>query len=379
MIASHLEKIGKCALFVCAIVSVTACAAPPLLTPTPIPPTATITFSAHDGLLPPDSRLIKPGDLLLAADIDAIPAIFAEESMFVGVDAGNLEWVDDELVVSVDLNGEARAYPIRLLSGHEIVNDNLGGQPIAITWCPLCFSALVYDREVDGQALTFGVSGYLYRNNLVMYDHQTNTLWSQILGQAIRGAKRTSQLDYLPSQIISWGSWKAAHPNGTVLSAERLGQDAASLIDPYAGYYRSGAAAFGATNEIDNSLPAKTLIIGVTNGDHHRAYPLDVIAELGIIEDELNGSPLLLIFDQATKTVLSYQRPTVDGNTLTFAAAIADAGIQDEATGTIWDIYSGAAINGALMGKELPEIGAPLVFWFAWADLHPTSDIYAPQ
>jgi hypothetical protein len=116
-------------------------------------------------------RRLQPGELLLAADTDAIPAIMAQESFF--ADAASTEWLEEEYVIGLALNGEARAYPIRLLSSHELVNDTVGGQPVLISWCPLCFSAVVFERMVEGRELTFGVSGMLYRDNLVMYDHQT--------------------------------------------------------------------------------------------------------------------------------------------------------------------------------------------------------------
>ncbi len=345
---------------------------PPTLTDTPEPTnTATPT---PDPLTPPTRRL-RAGELLLAADIDDIPAIFATPEMFVDAASGSSEWPDEELVIALTFNGESRAYPIRLLSLHEIVNDTIGGQPVTITWCPLCFSALVFDPVVDGRALTFGVSGYLYNDNLVMYDHQTNTLWSQLVGQAIRGAQRGTQLAILPSLITSWGEWKVQQPETTILSAEKLGRLAEEIIDPYAGYYTSGAAGFSSGLEINDALPSKTLVAGVVAGRESRAYPLTAVQEANLINDQIGQLALLLAFDASLDAILAYNR-TIDGQMLTFDWAETPEILRDVETGTLWDARTGEALNGPLQGEQLTPVSAPLVFWFAWAAFHPDTAVY---
>ncbi|MCP4423440.1 MAG: DUF3179 domain-containing protein, partial [Chloroflexi bacterium] len=243
-----------------------AALASPFPTPLPIP------TPTPDPLVPPRRRL-SAGELQLAADIDDIPAIMATDDLFVSAESGSVSWLDEEMVIALELNGDARAYPVRLLSLHEIVNDTIGGRPVTITWCPLCFSALAFDPVVDGRPLTFGVSGYLYKDNLVMYDHQTNTLWSQLVGQAIRGALRGEQLQALPLIMTSWGEWKKLHPDTRVLSARQMGRQD-EIIDPYAGYYVSGAAGFSSDLERNETLPAKSLAVGLLAGKETRAYPL---------------------------------------------------------------------------------------------------------
>ncbi len=135
---------------------------------------------------PSRPRRLEAGELVIAADTDDIPAIMAKDSFF--TNANTNEWLDDEYVIGVALDQQARAYPIRLMSNHELVNDSIGDHRVLISWCPLCFTAIAFDRVVDGRELTFGVSGMLFHDNLVMYDYQTNTLWSQLLGQSLRGA-----------------------------------------------------------------------------------------------------------------------------------------------------------------------------------------------
>ncbi len=277
-------------------------------------------------------RRLLPGELQLAASPDDIPAIFASEDVFVGPESD--EWPDDEEIIGVEINGDARAYPIRLLSLHEIVNDVVGEKPVAVTWCPLCYSGLVFERVVDGTELTFGVSGYLYRNNLVMYDHQSNGLWSQLLAQGIKGSYRGEYLTVLPSVLTTWGEWKQAHPQVRILSAERLGRDVASIIDPYSGYYLSGSAGLGGQENLDARLSAKSLVVGLLENGKARAYALEDVQAAGMIED----APFLLTYDEALNTVI-VQRRGADG--------------------------------------ELSRVVSPLVFWFAWSDIHPETTLYA--
>lgn len=357
----------------------TAVSPSPTATPRPTsPPVPTLAPTATPDPLAAPPRLIRAGQLQLATDIDAIPAIFAQPEFFLDAAAGSREWGDDEFVIGVAVNGVAKAYPVRLLSLHEIVNDEFGGQPVLVTWCPLCFSAIAFDPVVDGRPLTFGVSGYLYNDNLVMYDHQTNTLWSQLLGQSVRGAMRRVQLRILPSIITSWGEWKTVHPDTQILSAEKVGQAAADIIDPYAGYYTSGAAGFSSGLDLDERLPSKLLVIGLLAGDATRAYPLETMRAETLINDEVGVLAALLLFDARLETVLAYNRQAA-GQTLTFVWAETPGQVMDAETGTKWDIFTGTAVSGPLVGESLTQLSAPLVFWFAWAAIHPDTTIYGAE
>ena len=147
-------------------------------------------IGSHAAAFPePELYRLQPGELVLAASEGDIPSIQTEDSYFVQVEKADLE--DTDLVVGL-LIGVSRAYPVRLLSLHEVVNDRVGDRAIAVTWCPLCYSAVVFDRVVDGEELSFRASGYLLHDNLVLIDHPTDTLWSQLLGQGIKGARRGS-------------------------------------------------------------------------------------------------------------------------------------------------------------------------------------------
>ncbi len=279
---------------------------------------------------------LQPGELLLAATEEDIPSIKANNSNFVSSEKADLE--DEDLVVGLFIGVEARAYPVRLLSLHEVVNDQVGDKMIAVTWCPLCYSAVVYNRFVDGQELSFRASGYLLHDNLVLIDHPTETLWSQLLGQGIKGALKGSVLEVIPSTITSWGIWRDTYPETRILSAKTLGFDGI-LPDPYGGYFSSAAPGMGSDGEIDPRLPAKSLVIGVALGENIKAYPLDLIRDEKIILDKLGDRTITVVWDE--------------------------------------DLHAGEVFWGDLSGKlqknadphptALVLVPSQLVYWFAWA------------
>lgn len=346
----------------------------PIVLPSETAPTVD-SAEGQSALPTPENYRLRAGELIIAASPDDIPAIFANDSLFVDVASGNEEWVDEEGVIGVLINGEARAYPIRLLSLHEIVNDTVGGQPIAVTWCPLCYSALVFNRVVDGQELTFGVSGYLFHNNLVMYDHQSNTLWSQVLAQGIKGAYNREQLEVLGAFQSTWGAWKAEHPDTLVLSARQMGKQADEVIDPYVGYYTSGAPGLGGQAELDERLPAQTLVVGIKIGREERAYSFEDIRQLGVINDELGGIPILLVYNAKLNSVAGYAR-LLDGQALSFELSQNGKALKDAESASLWDIELGQATEGPFAGERLSRLTAPIVFWFAWSDIYPDTELY---
>lgn len=383
MAAMHPPLLIAATIFLILLSACLPQAAPPIaIPPQQNAPTPEPSLTAEPQTEPQASSLPTPrpyrlqgGELVLAANPDDIPAIFANDALFVDTAAGDEEWQDEESVIGVFLNGEARAYPIRLLSLHEIVNDTVGGQPIAVTWCPLCYSALVFSRVVDGNQFTFGVSGYLFHNNLVMYDHQTNTLWSQVLAQGIKGAHTRQTLEVLAATQTTWGAWKIQHPDTRVLSARQMGRLSEEIVDPYVGYYTSGASGLGGQSAVDERLPAKALVVGLRIGSQKIAYPFDQIRELGLINDELEGVPVLVVYNAALNTVATYAR-LLEGRTLTFALAEDGNALLDEETRSVWDFELGQALAGELEGARLERLTAPIVFWFAWSDIYPETQLF---
>jgi hypothetical protein len=276
----------------------------------------------------------------------------------------------------VFINGQARAYPIRLLSLHEVVNDTVGGQPIAVTWCPLCYTALVFDRVVDGRELTFGASGYLFKNNLVMYDHQSETLWSQLLAQGIRGAYSRSYLKLIGASQTTWAAWKQAHPETRILSALQMGKASEEIIDPYAAYYQSGFTGIMGSGKLDDRLPPKELVLGLQVDREKRAYTFDQIRSLGLINDNLAGLPVLLLYNSALNSAAAFSREFADGK-ITFTISD-DGSLMDIESASLWDIEQGIAISGPLKGRQLSRLTGPIVFWFAWSDIYPDTSVYLP-
>jgi hypothetical protein len=207
---------------------------------------------------------------------DAIPSI--DDPTFVPAKARRDWLADTEPVVGVEIDGEARAYPLRVLTWHEIVNDDLGGTPVAVTYCPLCNSAVVFDARVDGQALEFGVSGKLRHSDLIMYDRQTGTWWQQFTGKGIIGAHAGTKLEILPSRLESWASFLDRHPDGHVLvpndpNARDYGRN------PYVNYDQSDRP-FLFRGELPDKLPAMSRVVVV--GD--QAWDLRLLEERQRIE-----------------------------------------------------------------------------------------------
>lgn len=321
-------------------------------------------------------RRLRPGDMELVADSNFFPTIITTDDSFISVQGAYLELAEEEFVIGLEIEGDARAYPVKLLSLYEIINDQVGGTPVAVTWCPLCFTAIVFERSVDKE-LVFSVSGYLFHDNLVMYDLGTKTYWSQILGEAIRGAYRGTRLEVLPSQFTTWKAWKEAYPETVVLSAKRLGQDPDQVIDPYAAYYQSGALGLSGEEQTDQRQAPKSLVIGLRVGDRARAYPLEVVAEQQVIHDELNGVPLVLVYNSETTSTFAYLR-MVSGRVLTFSLDKINGTLRDLETGTLWDPISGQGLDGELSGERLSRLNATMVYWFAWTGIYPQAEIYIP-
>ncbi len=233
----------------------------------------------------------------------------------------------------------------------------------------------MYAREIEGAEHTFGVSGKLIMNALVMYDHQTRTLWSQFHGSGVQGPLTGVKLVFLPVIQTQWALWLESHPDTLVLD-----KGGGYRRDSYDSYYRGGRAGIMGETETDNRLARKALVVGVSAGRMTKAYPLDVLARMPVINDTLGGKTVLVYMDQGTETTLVYER-TVDGRELTFqlspGATGAFARLTDEETGSTWLALTGKAIAGPLKGKTVARAQSHLSFWFVWRDWNPETEVYA--
>ena len=194
---------------------------------------------------------------------------------------------DDDLVIGIRVGEDRRAFPTRILDRHEIVNDTIGGEPIAITWCPLCGSAVGIRRDVAGTETEFGVSGLLYNSDLVFYDRATETLWDQIEARGIVGPLTGHELELVPVTMARWSQWRDAHPDTIVLSADTgFGIDYSR--DPYARYRNSDGLMFPVKAEDDRMRP-KSVVFGFDIDGEPIAFAKELLDEEGRIEHEFAG------------------------------------------------------------------------------------------
>ncbi len=263
---------------------------------------------------------------------DGIPAILGPK--FLKASEVNYLAAEDE-IVGVVVEGVARAYPLRVLNWHEAVNDRVGSVPIAVTYCPLTRSAVVYDRRVNGRPLSFGISGRLYQSNVLLYDHQTESLWSQLREEAVTGPQTGARLQTLPAITTTWAAWRRAHPDTLVLSFD-TGHRRDYAEDPYADYARSPALMFP-PKRVDARLPAKEIVLGVRIGGAATAYPLASLARAGSVDDEVGGRGVHIEYDAQARSLRSVTR------------------------------------------DEGRPVTATTMYWFAWAAFHPDTALWKPS
>jgi Protein of unknown function (DUF3179) len=292
---------------------------------------------------------------------------------------------EQEPVMAIEIEGDARAYPLQIMTWHEIVNDEVGGVPVTVTYCPLCNTAIAYDRRLGDTVLDFGTSGKLYNSALVMYDRQTESLWSHFTAQAIVGYLAGAQLDRYPVDIVAWQDWREAHGDGLVLSRD-TGHDRDYGRNPYPGYDDIDSPAFLFDGEVDGRLAAKELVVGIEREGEAVAVRTEVLADEGVMGVEVGGTELVVWLDPGTRSALGSAAiaaaddvgatgvfvPVVDGQELTFDRT--DDGFVDDQTGSRWNVL-GTAVDGPLAGSELEPVVHVDTFWFAWGSFLPDTRI----
>ncbi len=315
---------------------------------------------------------------------DQIPPL--DEPSFVGFDEAD-QWLDDrEPVALLQAGGETRAYPVQILTWHEIVNDEVGGIPVAITYCPLCNTAIGFDRRLDGRILRFGTSGLLRNSDLVMWDRETESLWQQATGEAIVGELAGAQLTYLPVSLISWKDFREAYPDGKVLSRD-TGFSRAYGTNPYE-FYDSASAPFLFDGEIDDRYPAMERVVGVQVGNEVKGYPFSVLEDERVVNDIVGGQDIAVLWGsedtasaldageikdgRAVGVGIAYSR-VLDGESLNIEWR--DGQFVDRETGSNWNIL-GEAVSGPRAGSRLDPVVHANHLWFAWAAFFPDADVY---
>ncbi len=318
---------------------------------------------------------------------DGIPAL--DTPRFVTVNEADAWLKPNEPVIYFQVGSDARAYPIQILIWHEIVNDTVGGVPVAVTFCPLCNTAIVFERTVSGRVLDFGTTGRLRFSNLLMYDRQTESWWQQAIGQAIIGQLTGTMLVSRPAAIISWATFKTAHPDGQVLSRD-TGYDRPYGQNPYQGYDNVNQSPFLYSGPpIPGKLRPMARVLIVVLGGEAVAYPFDTLQKVHVVNDTVGKIDIVALWVPGTSSPLDsgtiaggrdvgsanvYMR-ALGGRTLTFG--FDGTHIVDKETGSTWDIL-GRAINGPLSGKSLTPVVATNSFWFAWVVYRPDTRVYQP-
>ncbi len=331
---------------------------------------------------------------------DGIPPI--DDPVFLNASDDPEYMEDDDPVIALEIEGEAKAYPLDILQSHEIVNDELGGIPVTVTYCPLCNTAVVFDRRVDGRVFDFGVSGNLRNSDLIMWDRQTESWWQQITGESIVGEMTGTKLDVIPAPIISWIDFRETFLSGLLLSRRTRSYDNAS----YDGYdelantspflfltqddvegIRGGEEQEEAiSRKIDSRLRPMERVAALSIDGHAVAYPFTMLREVPVVNDSIAGRDIVVFYVGGTLSAFEgaggasnrvvgstgVYDPFVDGEKLTFG--VEDGEIVDKSTGSRWNIL-GRATEGPLSGTELRPVAHANHFCFAWAAFKPDTDV----
>jgi hypothetical protein len=305
---------------------------------------------------------------------DGIPAI--DEPKFVPIARGEVPGREPVLVVRG--RRTVKAYPLRILIWHEIVNDELDGTPVAVTYCPLCNSSVVFDRRVAGETVRFGTTGSLRRSDLVMWDDRTESWWQQVTGEAIVGRRVGTTLRRLPSIILSAAEAARLHPRAQVLSQD-TGFDRDYGANPYVGYDDPASQPFLLDEKADPRLPAKERVLAVRRGRDGVVLPLSVVRERRVIAFDAFDTPVVALYAAGVTSALDRGRieKSADvGSAVLFDARVADRRVKLRPTdesgrfaeddGTIWDL-AGRALSGPGKGQRLRPVASDEQFWFAYA------------
>lgn len=228
----------------------------------------------------------------------------------------------------------------------------------------------MYSREIDGQEYTFGVSGKLIMNTLVMYDRQTNSLWGQIIGEAVEGPLKGSKLEFIPAVHTNWADWKSKYPDTLALVKGYSG-----YFSRYESYYNNSRPGVIGETEQDDRLRTKEFVLGVEHAGQTVAYPYRVLNDQPVVNDQIGLTPILVVFNSESGAAVAFNRQINDGRTLTFIAQD-EQNLIDEETGSSWHAFKGVAVAGSLTGEKLEPLKYTLVFWFSWKDWYPDSRIF---
>jgi hypothetical protein len=298
--------------------------------------------------------------------------------------AGDLPWLEDaNLIIGYVAGDRAYAYPINILNLHELVNDELAGVPVLISYCPLCASGVVYSRKLDEQTLLFGNTSALYQSDLVMFDHQTGSYWFQTGGEAVVGSLTGKRLELLPAVTMAWGEWKMLYPEtglltGTASSPTQFAgpRYAREIFSGYAERVNDNKFAFPVNEEnLDDRLPAGEVVLTAEVGESVTAYPLGPLGSAAV-NDRVGQQPVVVFIREDNRAAGVFS-PTVDAQTLTFVYEEERDAFFDRETGSEWD-SAGRSTAGPLRGAQLTRLESRRAFWFSLVIAFPQVRLYSP-
>ena len=318
------------------------------------------------------SRVLLAGLMVFAAAGAVLTHVNIFEKMFHPYDSPAFAGADavkvdgDDKVLAVVLGTEARAYPIRTMGYHHIVNDMVGGVPIAVSYCTLCHTGMVWSRVMDGKTLHFRLAG-INNGNALLRDEETSSIWQQSTGEAIFGPLKGRQLELIPSNELTFALWRTEQPQGLVLKPDARYE---ALYDPK-DWERHVEKARTVVDTAKSGIGPHQLMLGVTAAGENKAYPIESILAAKLIQDRVGGAPVLIVVGPDGASIRVFEGDAA----LTFAGRSGDGVMSDTQTGSTWN-FQGCAIGGELKGRCLTEISAHKDYWFDWMNHHPESGVY---
>lgn len=337
--------------------------------------------NGNDGSQSGNSEWLIPSNEIIdgGPGQDGIPSI--DEPNFTTM--AEAVFQDDRLVLGIKIGDEIRLYPHQILDWHEIVNDSFNDESVALTYCPLTGTGIAYDRVIDGSETEFGVSGLLFRNNLIMYDRNTDSRWSQMQMRSVNGELIGREGSIIQTIQTDWKTWKQLYPDAKVLSRNTGFSRNYNSFAYGEGYLTNDNTFVFQPNRQDDRLPNKAQVHAVFPSDFEgestipRIYPIDNFdADIEVIEESFDGQELVIAGSSELKFALSYFGRSSDGTQLSFEPVQNELPVimQDE-QGNKYDLF-GEAVSGPGAGSKLSPATSYNGYWFAFADFYPGSCIY---
>jgi len=304
-----------------------------------------------------------------------------DQPSFDTVPQANSKWDSNELVLGVEFNGVTKAYPLPTLSPvrFHVLNDDFNGAPLAVSFCPLCFSGVVFERpSIDGQVMSFATAG-LFSRDLVMYDDVTGSLWQQFTGEPLAGETvgEFGLLHRVPADIVPYSDWVAAHPDSLIYVDPAIASSRRSneLIEELVIYESIANGTRDSSREADRDqrLPDREIVVGITIQGQAKAYQESAIFSTGLLNDTLGNISILVVVDPVSNEIKFFERE-VNGQILSFRLNAGE--LIEQQTGSTWG-FDGVATNGTLSGTTLKEIAGLPSFWFAWVTFHPGTELFS--